>query len=356
MVQSPELAGGDGFNFEAAVAAFYIVAMLGEETAPALNNRIVKWVGQQQKGFGEPLDDVIVDACSTNGETTRLSLQVKRKLTISDADSNTDFREIVENSWLTLKKEDFRENIDRYGAATGTISDSSWRALNSVCEFARASLNSQSFFTRFEEDGNAGKNHLKTVSVFRSILNKFNEQDISDHEVYRFLKHFVLIKFDFLHEGATDTTNAITQLRHVLSEKDQHRAHDLWERLTSISRKGMGRSKEFNRTGLVTELSDNFQFIGASSIKDDLDQLTQLADLSLKDITTEIDGYHVERHGILEETKKSTEILQICTDKGFAWYRKVGLVAKNGGALYVRGNNPFSKIRSSFWQKLGGIF
>ena len=109
MAQSSEIAGGAGFNFEAAVAAFFMAAMIGEESAPALNHRVIKWIGLQQKGFGEPLDDVIVNACSTNGEITRLSLQVKRKLVISDAASNDDFHEIVENSWLTLKKKAFKK-------------------------------------------------------------------------------------------------------------------------------------------------------------------------------------------------------------------------------------------------------
>ena len=307
MAQSSEIAGGAGFNFEAAVAAFFMAAMIGEESAPALNHRVIKWIGLQQKGFGEPLDDVIVNACSTNGEITRLSLQVKRKLVISDAASNDDFHEIVENSWLTLKKEGFRENIDRYGVATGTISESSRRDLNSVCEFARTSLNAQTFFTRFEEDGNAGKNHLRIVNVFRSILNKSKKQDISDNDVYRFLKHFVLIKFDFLHEGATDSANAATQLRHALVERDHHRAPDLWDRLVTLAREGAGRSEEFNRVSLLTKLSGNFRFDGAPSVKADLDQLTQLSGLWLDDITTEIDGYHVARQSILDEAKTLLE-------------------------------------------------
>ncbi len=303
MTQSPELAGGTGFNYEAYVSAFFMVAMIGEESSPALNHRVVKRVGVQQKAFGEPLDDVIVDACSTNGEEIRLSLQVKRKLVISDAASNKDFREIVENSWLTLKKETFRENIDRYGVATGTISESSRRELTSVCEYARASLDTQTFFKRFEEDGNAGKNHLRIVKTFRSILNKFIGKKVSDEDLHCFLKHFVLIKFDFLHEGATDTSNAVTQLRHTLAEKDRHRAPDLWGQVLGLGRDGAGQSAEFSRASLLTILSSNFQFDGAPSVKADLDNLTQLANLWLDDISTEIDGYHVVRQSILSEAR-----------------------------------------------------
>ena len=122
MPQSPELAGGEGFTFEGYVAAYYLTAMLAEAFAPGIDDRIVVRVSVQQRDFGEPLDDVIVDFEDVAKNPARLSLQVKRSLTISSAITNTDFRDIIRDSWSTLLKHDFRVNIDRYGAAVGTIS------------------------------------------------------------------------------------------------------------------------------------------------------------------------------------------------------------------------------------------
>jgi hypothetical protein len=59
--QSPELAGGAGFTFEGAVGGYYLAALLGEAYAPGIANRTVCRVAFQQRSFGEPLDDVIVD-------------------------------------------------------------------------------------------------------------------------------------------------------------------------------------------------------------------------------------------------------------------------------------------------------
>ncbi|SEJ66325.1 hypothetical protein SAMN05660742_11321 [Propionispira arboris] len=301
MTQSAELTGGAGFSFEAAVAAFYMAALLEEDTAPALHNRIVSRVALQQAAFGEPLDDIIVDAHSNSGELGRLSLQVKRSLTVSIAASNTDFREIVKNSWATLLKEGFRENIDRYGAAVGTISEASWRDLYSVCDFARASLTYQTFFQRFNENGNAGSNHLRIVEVFRTLLNEYAGQSVTDCDLYCFLKHFVLIKFDFLHDEATAPVEAIKQLRHTLAISEQSRASDLWVRLVILSREGAGRSEEFSRLSLLAKLAGEYRFTGASSMKAALDLLTQLTHLWLEDITSEIDDFHVARRSLLEE-------------------------------------------------------
>src|SRR3546814_9227804 len=93
--QSPELAGGSGFTFEDAVAAYYLAALLAEAYAPGIPDHTVVRVAVQQRHFKQPLDDVIVDFRGANGGTARLSLQVKRALTISAAKSNTDFRDVI---------------------------------------------------------------------------------------------------------------------------------------------------------------------------------------------------------------------------------------------------------------------
>jgi len=360
MTQSSELTGGAGFNFEAEVAAFYLTALLGEESAPALSHRIVKRVALQQAAFSEPLDDVIVDAYANDGGIARLSLQVKRSLTISAAASNNDFQDIVKNSWQTLQKGDFRENIDRYGAATGTIAESPWRDLNSVCEFARASLNAQVFFERFKEDGIAGQNHLRTVNVFRSVLNDFRGLDVSAHDLYRFLKHFVLIKFDFLHEGATDSANAIAKLRHTLAGKDQHRAPDLWIRLITLAREGAGQAEEFNRSSLLNRLAGDFRFAGAPSLKADLEQLTQLANLSLDDIATEIDGYYVTRKNLLDQAKTLLDSHRFVQIRGLPGTGKSVLLHElaksrldNGAIIFLKSDRLFGGSWAEYSNKVG---
>jgi hypothetical protein len=301
VTQSPELTGGAGFTYEGAVAAFYLAGLLCEESAPALNDRIVMRVALQQSAFGEPLDDVIVDAQDSTGCIARLSLQVKRSLTISDAASNDDFREIVNNSWLTLQKADFREGIDRYGAATDTISETAKRDLNTVCEWARASQTASTFFNRFEKNGNAGKNHLRIVQIFRTIVEQQSGQPIADDDLHRLFEHFVLIKFDFLHEGANSPVEATARLRHALVEGELQRAPDLWSQLLTLAREGAGRSEEFSRLSLIAKLAGQFRFAGAPSVKNDLEQISRLAHLWLTDITSEIDGYHLSRPHVMDE-------------------------------------------------------
>jgi hypothetical protein len=85
------------FSYEDAVTASYLVSLVCGTTAVGLTPRIIERVSVQQSSFGEPLDDVIVDAITqSDNSTARLSLQVKRKLIISSANSNTDFRQVIQ--------------------------------------------------------------------------------------------------------------------------------------------------------------------------------------------------------------------------------------------------------------------
>ena len=107
MSQSSELAAGEGFTFEGAVAAYYLAALIGEKFAPGIEDSRVVKVSLQQRDFGEPLDDIIVDFENESQQSARLSLQAKQSITISNADSNSDFREVIRDSLRTLNGSGF---------------------------------------------------------------------------------------------------------------------------------------------------------------------------------------------------------------------------------------------------------
>ena len=110
---SPELAGGAGFTFEDTVVAYYLAALLRQERAAGQEGTVTR-VAVQQAGHGHPMDDVIVEF-NHDDTRCRLSLQVKREITISAAVSNTDFREIMASAVETRTTPDFQPDRDVYG-------------------------------------------------------------------------------------------------------------------------------------------------------------------------------------------------------------------------------------------------
>jgi hypothetical protein len=292
---SPELTGGAGFTFEDAVAACYLAALVGATTAPGLGSRVVQRVAQQQAEAGEPLDDVIVDALAPADDSLmRLSLQVKRSFTVSNAASNTDFQEVIQRSWQTLQKPDFREHVDRVGAATGTISDEAFRNFTTVCEWARASESPASFLQRFGDGGGASQAHQAVVDAVRNCA-LGGPGLLPDDAVYRLFSHLVLIKFDLLHEGSTTSADVLASLQHALAAGQQGRAEELWHQLRQLARDGAGRREEFSRASVLRRLSGGVRFVGSPTLAGDLHVLRESSRHWLAQQPNDIGGAQVDR-------------------------------------------------------------
>lgn len=301
MPQSPELAGGEGFTFEGHVAAFYLAALLAEAYAPGIEDRTVIRVSVQQRDFGEPLDDVVVDLQDAAKDPARLSLQVKRSLTISKAETNTDFREIIRDSWATLQKSGFRINTDRYGAAVGTISASKERDTKTLCDWARESLTSDHFDARFEAVGSASAKIEAVKDDIVALLNESKGAPCTSQEVHQFLAHFVLIQFDFLREGAIDPPDAINRVRGCLAPDEAAKAPLVWSRVVQLARASAGKSGQFDRARLVRSLSPIVRLRGATSLRLDLDKLAELAKGYATLITDDVGGTRLDRTWVLKE-------------------------------------------------------
>ncbi len=299
MPQSAELAGGEGFTFEGDAAAFYLAALLAEAYAPGIDDRTVVRVSVQQRDFGEPLDDVIVDFEDAARNAARLSLQVKRSLTISKAEKNSDFREIIRDSWFTLKKPDFRINVDRYGAAVGTIAPKKARTLKTLCDWARESLTAAHFDRRFADGGSASADAKLVKGDLIALLEETKGTSCTVEEVHQFLAHFVLIQFDFLREGATDPPDAINRIRDCLAPDDADKAPLVWSRTVQLARASAGKSGQFDRTRLVRLISSVARIRGATSFRFDLDKLTELAKSYVNLIPDDVGGTRLDRSSLL---------------------------------------------------------
>lgn len=356
---SPELTGGAGFTYEDAVTAQYLVAMVGDTTAAALGGRVVQRVAQQQADFGEPLDDVIVDAASlADGTVMRLSLQVKRSLTISGAETNTDFRDVIQHSWQTLQKPDFREHIDRVGVVTGVVAEETSRAFTTVCEWARGSDTTASFMHRFDEDGSASATHRAVVAAVRMIaLN--TGTPLSDDQLYRLFTHLVLIRFDFLHVGSTHEADAIACLQRALAPGQVARANDLWSLLRQIARDGAGRSAVHTRASLVRALA-GWRFTGAPAFVGDMQVLRDSTRHWLDQQASDIGGTHLTRQVLRDQLRDQIAAHRLTLIKGLPGTGKTVLLrdllhelAADGTTLFLTANRLSGRSWSEHARAIG---
>ena len=343
MPQSPELAGGAGFTFEGTVAALYLAYLLSEGYAPGINDRTVCRVALQQRDFDEPLDDVIVDFRSASGELARLSLQAKRSLIISKAKTNTDFREIIRDSWATLAKTNFRHGVDRYGAAVGQVAKNKARALAMLCELARESVTVDNFNARFAPGGNARAEIKDLRDDIVALLNDVKGALCTDEEVHQFLAHFVLIEFDFLHAGADDPPPAITRLRDCLVPTDAAKAPLVWSRLIELARVSAGNAGEFDRARLVRLISEVASLRIAASLRPDLDRLAELARSYVDGIQDDVGGTRLERPSLFAQLDVSLESSRLIQIRGLPGSGKSVLLRQSVQRAIDRGPILFLK-------------
>lgn len=350
---SPELTGGAGFTFEDRVIASYLALLLTRaSTVRGLADHTATFIAQQQAANDEPLDDFIVDAIALDGESARLSLQVKREIIISDAKSNTDFRDAVINSWRTIRKSKFKEGQDRVGIAVGTVADGPKRALETVCEWARSSQTLDSFNSRFSslKSSNPNRRALETI---RSIL-KGAAADDAGAAVYKLLQHFVLMRFDFMHEGAEGPTIAIDALQHCLVPTEASRASDLWSRLCNIAREGAGKKAEYTRASLLSELRGGFKFSAAAYLRADVDKIAAETASALASINSDIDGIHLSRSSILSDIEAKAGSARFVQIVGLAGSGKSVVLAELarrkceiGATLFIKSD----RLRASSWSQ-----
>ncbi len=295
MTQSPELAGGAGFTYEESVASSYVAALLQQASAPGTGSRIVTRVALQQRDAGEPLDDVIVDCSAGSGDVARVSLQVKRSLTISSGQANSIFRDVIRDCWLTLSKPDFRIGLDKFGIAVDDVAPAKLRGLRFVADLASASTTPAEFLARFTGGGHASKPHRAIKADIVKLIRQAKGSPPTPEEEHRFFAHLALVEFDFLHAGSASETNALNAVRSCLDGAHQSQAVGAWAEIQRLVREGQGKAEIFDRPKLVRKLAPSFRLTGSASLRGDLAAVTNLTRQWLADIDYDVGGEHLDR-------------------------------------------------------------
>lgn len=337
MTQSPELAGGAGFTYADQVATRYLAALLLGSDAPGLAERRVVRVALEQRDAGEPLDDIVVDGEAPDGSEARLSLQVKREITISAAPTNKDFRDIIRDSWSTIHKRDFRVGLDRVGAAVGpSTAVGKWRSLVALAEFAAASDTPADFAVRFAPSGSASEEH-RAVLIDLQTITKDLGRPAAVEDLHLLLRHFVLIRFDALHEGAVDDPATITLLEQALAPGHAGQAVALAERLRGLARRGAGNARSWGHGGLRLDVAAWFRLAADRWLIADVERLMVEVRHSTDSISDKIGAVTLDRPTVHNKVVKAIAEHQLVTLRGLPGCGKSVMLRREVEAALSRG-------------------
>ena len=350
---STELTGGTGFTYEDTVVAYYLAALLREDRAAPFN-KIVRTVAIQQAGHGHPMDDIIIEFGESSSNET-LALQVKRKITISAAQSNTDFRDVLSRAVATRSTQSFKDGIDAYGFVTEHIAVDSLRGLQRLIDWAKSSPDGAHFAAYFSAEGSAAEYERK----LREELNPLLGVD-SDEAERKFYAQFYAAKLDGLAEAGAQRTDIINRLQELIATNLDGQDILLFDRLCRIARDGSGNARKWNRQTLLTQLRGTVRLKVVPNYQHDIDIIQAFSKAGMADISDDIDGFRVDRPLVEQAIRERLLQSRLVNISGLPGCGKSAMLkrlathdAESGPILFIKSDRLEGKSWLSFANTLG---
>lgn len=296
---SPISTGGSGIHFESHVGSYFLAQVLTGGAVRGLPSGTTSTTVKFQRAFeGATLDDVIVQGASMAGPAT-LSLQVKRTFTFGD---NALFHEVMAQCWATYTKAEFRPQTDRFGVAIATSTNRFEQAGRNVLAWARQSANHTDFLHRIATKKLASDGMRAFLQTIRDGLDSAAGAPVDNEAIWQFLRHFVVLHFDFEHDEASSNRIEVTErLRYALSPEDNARAPDLWRALVEIVDAAKTAAGSVDRTQLIERLASNFHLALLRQWLPAIERLREVSARAIDDIKTDIGGVHLTRRKLFEK-------------------------------------------------------
>lgn len=294
----PAAAGPAGAEFEVKVGSSYLLSMLADAPARGLPGSTIEKVSFQQGDDGCPMDDVVVTTRGSSGETATLEIQAKRSITFAPKDPV--FKKVMSQVVDSLTKDAFWERDAQLAIATSQPSRQISGPYQEVLSWARETDSEKSFFARLNRLGTASDNMRSFVSTFREHLSTFGA-DHEDPDVWRLLRRFQILIFDFSKNSGAEDYWSIERARGLLVEQERNRASSLWSSIITIGLATDAVGGVFNRAQLLEELSaDGFALEARWGTRAALSNLAEASAFAMDDVSDSIGRISIARHARLE--------------------------------------------------------
>jgi len=227
-ISNPFSMGGGGANFETSVQSLFVVLMLAGGFAPCFTDYTIKKIKLQGRYDGYDTDDLIVYAEKQgDGEEKKLLGQIKHSIKVTLGDR--DFHEVIQSAWNDFNDPKiFTRGKDSFALVTGPLSATDTEDVRPILEWARSSENSEDFFKKVELARFSNERKRRKLKAFRCHLKKANGgQEVSDEEVFQFLRHFHLLGYDLdIKAGVT-----LSLLHSLIGHHSQSDSQNIWSRV-----------------------------------------------------------------------------------------------------------------------------
>lgn len=335
---SPYSTGGGGYEYERRVAATYLAAMVCGDAAPGVDGTVTE-VKFQQRGAGHLLDDLVV-VSDKDDRASRLSLQVKHGLRVG---ASSEFRGVIADCWRMFaggKDTAFDRSTDRLGIVVPRITDAAGRHCLPVLDAARASGDSDAFWSGMRGGGHS-KHRNEFVDSIREAIPGSAGADATDDDLWEFLRLIYIVVLDMDNPGALGWAHAEGMCRRALYEPGEGEATKLFDVLRGVAADLASMGGSIKTAALKERLSD-FDLQGHARTKADEAKLAEHSREVMAGIKTTMAGkIALDRAKLVEELGKTakTDAITVVHGEPFAGKSTLaklfaGKVPRTGAVLF----------------------
>jgi hypothetical protein len=291
-VASPYSTGGGGPDFETRVLACYLGCALTRSIPRGFPDAVATSVSSQALYQGVPLDDILVKATRGDGEA-QLALQVKRDLVFGENDE--EFEDVMRRAWETFTAAGFHDGVDRFGIVLGLYGKKIDEHYMTVLTWARHAATAEDFVKRVTTARLSSKPQRSFLALIRTLLNRVADRSVTNDELWRFCRSFVLLHFDLQIDGSRDAAQLRTMLQLALNIEDATKAHSLEVKLFELASAMKLAGGTHATDTLRDHLAPSFALRGTHQVLDDVERLRENAQFILRDIETTVSGIGLPR-------------------------------------------------------------
>ncbi len=246
---APAEGGPSGARLEVKIGAFYLLCLLAETEPRGMAGAVTTRVKFQRGYEDHALDDIVVEALNAAGELAALEIQAKRTLDFTASDAA------------------FAKLVGQIVSATGAAAE---RPIAAAIHRTSAKIERHYqqllILARKLGSGVALRRALDAPRVvsagMRDFAAAFQAQlraagaDADDEALWRVLRRFQILVFDFESPGAMSDLLALTLCQTVLPAAMRDRARDLWSALEAKALSYDADGGELDRAELVRWLRE----------------------------------------------------------------------------------------------------
>ena len=232
-VSNPTSTGGAGAQFEAKVAASYLLALLANMPGRGLPGVVLKEVRAQQAPDGAPLDDIVLTGADANGGPAQLDIQVKHKVSFSPSDGA--FKSVCEGIGRTVQQLGFYDRNHLMAIALARTSTKIEGPYQDVLTWARELPSAEMFFSRLDIKNVASEPMRTFVATFRAHLTSAGAP-ADDEDIWKALRRLLILPYDFAATGSTALDLVLERSSRCLADGAADRHAALWDSLVERAR------------------------------------------------------------------------------------------------------------------------